>query len=272
MNTEDKPAQDPVLHFWLLPLACLAVGAIVLGSGTNQALFIVLNRMAAYTGGGIWANLTLLGNSLVALCLLAPLVYRRPDVLWAALIAALLCAAGVYALKFGLHLDRPAAVLPADSFTIIGVTLRQKSFPSGHSATAMCLAGLLYFTFRSVPWRSLVILGAMGTGWSRIIVGAHWPVDVLGGFLVGWLCAVAGLWLGQKWRHACLGWREHALAAVFMLAPVALFFHADTGYPASDHLRYLIAGTALALALNNARRRYGAAGERVLSGIDRDLR
>ncbi|MGC8808149.1 MAG: phosphatase PAP2 family protein [Thiomonas sp.] len=38
--------------------------------------------------------------------------------------------------------------------------------------------------------------------WSRIAVGAHFPADVLGGALVGLVCALAAHWLAKLWVRA----------------------------------------------------------------------
>ena len=71
------------------------------------------------------------------------------------------------------------------------------SFPSGHSAVAMTLYGLLAYwairRLRKPVGRVLVGLGAacliLAVGFSRIYLGVHFLSDVLGGYLlgIGWL-------------------------------------------------------------------------------------
>ncbi len=59
------------------------------------------------------------------------------------------------------------------------------SFPSGHSANAACLYGSLANTFRIRSLRVLAVLLPLLVGASRIVVGAHYPTDVLAGWCVG---------------------------------------------------------------------------------------
>ncbi|WP_188303589.1 phosphatase PAP2 family protein [Streptomyces sp. CBMA123] len=69
------------------------------------------------------------------------------------------------------------------------------SFPSGHSFTSAVCAGLLALAIaRARPGaaRAAVVgavVFAVAVGLSRIYLGVHWPLDVLGGWLlaVGWL-------------------------------------------------------------------------------------
>ena len=69
------------------------------------------------------------------------------------------------------------------------------SFPSGHAFVAVILLGLLYYLVPLVvPWQravtvvrlSLIIALAL-IGISRVYLGAHWPSDVIGGYIVGGL-------------------------------------------------------------------------------------
>lgn len=57
-------------------------------------------------------------------------------------------------------------------------------YPSGHAAVSLTLA--LAATATTAE-RRLALLGAAVTGVSRMYVGAHLPLDIVGGAAVGWL-------------------------------------------------------------------------------------
>jgi membrane-associated phospholipid phosphatase len=65
-------------------------------------------------------------------------------------------------------------------------------FPSGHTftvavalGTAAALAGRRVSRGERAAWVALAVLGAAAAGSARIILGAHWPSDVLGGLALG---------------------------------------------------------------------------------------
>ena len=76
-----------------------------------------------------------------------------------------------------------------------GSGLHGFGFPSGHAATSMCFYGIIIYLIhhyvRSDFWRNfLIILFGIWIflcGLSRIWLGAHFPVDVIAGWLLGFI-------------------------------------------------------------------------------------
>jgi undecaprenyl-diphosphatase len=59
------------------------------------------------------------------------------------------------------------------------------SFPSGHSSNTMAIL-LLFALLAGGGWRTWAAVGlALLVGLTRIVLGVHWPSDVLGGWLIG---------------------------------------------------------------------------------------
>ncbi|MDY7100739.1 MAG: phosphatase PAP2 family protein [Actinomycetota bacterium] len=82
------------------------------------------------------------------------------------------------------------------------------AFPSGHVtiATTLALVTVAFLLPRVAP---LVGLGVAAlTGLGRLTLGAHWPLDVVGGFLLGVCIAGVGLALAGRWA----GWEPRAPA------------------------------------------------------------
>lgn len=58
-----------------------------------------------------------------------------------------------------------------------------RSFPSNHAANMFAVATFLSLVFRKYVWAFFAMAAIVG--YSRIYVGVHYPLDVLGGALVG---------------------------------------------------------------------------------------
>lgn len=70
------------------------------------------------------------------------------------------------------------------------------SFPSSHASNiiALAVAGSYYFRRAAVP---LFILAAV-IGYSRIYVGVHYPLDILGGYLLGGMIAASVIYVEKR--------------------------------------------------------------------------
>lgn len=76
------------------------------------------------------------------------------------------------------------------------------SFPSGHSTTSFAIATMVTWMLPQHRWLAgLVWLWALLVGYSRVYVGVHYPVDIIGGLILGTVCAtaVALFWRRKGW-------------------------------------------------------------------------
>lgn len=86
---------------------------------------------------------------------------------------------------------RPSAALP--SFVALVTPSDEFSFPSGHTMAAFLLATLLYLTF-DMPAVG-VFTWAMLVGCSRVVLGVHFPSDIVVGAVLGVAIAFVGVGL-----------------------------------------------------------------------------
>lgn len=231
---------------WAVPLSAALLAALMALSGSNRELFLFINRVSLYTGADLWANLTVLGDGLVAAVLLLPLLRRYPELVWAALLGAILSALWVHGLKIWFASPRPPSVFPADIIHVIGKAHYYNAFPSGHTTTAAWLAATIALYWRRLDLTIALLAAAVLIGISRIAVGVHWPLDVLAGVFGGWLAALGGHWWAQAWPRGNDKRVQIFLAVLLTLCALALPFH-DTGYPQARPLQVVIAIAALVI-------------------------
>jgi undecaprenyl-diphosphatase len=134
-------------------------------------------------------------------------------------LATAFAAVGSAALWFALA---PVVQRPRPSPDLINVSqqIPWGSFPSGHALNLTAIFGflvyLVYVHIRSGWLRRLVMtllaLPILTIGLARVYAGAHWPSDVLGGYLLGllWLALTIHLYrwawqrLSQRQRQGAL--------------------------------------------------------------------
>ena len=89
-----------------------------------------------------------------------------------------------YILKIIIHTPRPLEMFSniVPLFSESGYAL-----PSGHATFFMALALALFFNHKKAGY--VFILFALLIGVARIIAGVHFPIDILGGFVLGFVIA-----------------------------------------------------------------------------------
>jgi undecaprenyl-diphosphatase len=110
------------------------------------------------------------------------------------------------------------------------------AFPSGHAQSAATFWTLAAGLGRRGWLTGLAIVVALAIGLTRLYLGVHWPVDVLGGWAIG--LAAAGLTLALARRRLSPG--VAAQLGLFVAVPLALHLALPT--PESGVIAGAVAG------------------------------
>lgn len=220
----------------------------------NRSVFLFFNQASHYTGGAFWEYVTTFGDSLVVFSLALLLLGRRPMLLWTLLFAAMVSTVIVHGLKEWALVMRPPAVIPADELTVIGIGHKAVSFPSGHTTAIFTLIALFCLQ-RGVAlgWKFALLLLGVLVGISRMAVGVHWPIDVLGGALIAWCSVLIAYFFAPQIPWGVTRGAQRFFAVLLLLVAIALIFFHDSGYGHARFLEMTIGVVCVALALPSLR-------------------
>ena len=91
-----------------------------------------------------------------------------------------------------LYTRRPRPFRAHPNVTARAVALDEYSFPSGHTlhAVSFTIVAIASFPFLAPPLIAFTVLVAM----SRVVLGLHYPTDVLAGILIGAALGIVSVW------------------------------------------------------------------------------
>lgn len=196
----------------------------------NVHLFYKINHISGITGTEIWQIFTLFGDGMISALLLVFWIKKKPQIAWSFLLASVIYLVVLNFLKDYFDLKRPPALLDPETFFIAGKAYMKRSFPSGHTTTIFALCGVVSFYYRSNKIRTIALVAAILVGFSRVLIGIHWPADVFGGAILGWISAGVGIYLTKKtsWGYSKIV--KYTLSILLTVAAVVLVFQYETGY------------------------------------------
>ncbi|MBO0888403.1 phosphatase PAP2 family protein [Candidatus Bathyarchaeota archaeon] len=180
------------LIFWEIDASLNKNGAVALYS-------LVSNNLGIQSVGGV----ATLGNSIWIPFVFYLYVLRRGQYDWTS--ALVLAVAMVTAmalsdiLKVVFDLPRPFQE-PALGISPRFETPTDHGLPSGHTTSAFTVATVVWTRYPT--WRIPFTVLAIATGISMVILGLHYPSDIIAGAFLGVFCGTFGVSMARIRRHA----------------------------------------------------------------------
>ncbi len=173
----------------------------------KELFFIINNGWANPINDILFASLTLLGSDYVIIPLVGISIYifdRKNFKGNLILIISALVIGGILVHILKELVDRPRPLGGMKELikegkvhiNVIFEPLNIVSFPSGHSQTVFTAATILGYTYRKYIYVFFLI--AFFSGISRVYVGAHYPLDVLAGGIIGVGISIATINIFKK--------------------------------------------------------------------------
>ena len=214
----------------------------------NSTIFIFINSLSKYTGEWIWPVITIFGDPVVLVCIGLCFIQIQAKIAISILPALIMGLIIVFALKWSIDIPRPGLVFEKSQFILLGIPPISPAFPSGHTTGIFTLATLV-ICFSKKPLIvvfSLIIACLVAI--SRIMVGAHWPLDVAGGMILGWGIALFTVHLTQNF---VFDKKIHkTLLFILILSSIALMFK-PTDFPNTFLVQIIIAFCGIFIGIKN---------------------
>ena len=160
----------------------------------DTELFVYLNGLGSETYDGLWLLITRQINWIPLFLLLTYLIFKKlgtKQTLYLFVFIAILLTitdqtANLF--KYSFQRLRPCNNPEINSFIRVVQFRDSFSFFSGHAANTMAVATFLYLILhRYYRYFGLLFLWPLIFAYSRIYLGLHYPLDIISGYLCGFI-------------------------------------------------------------------------------------
>ena len=156
--------------------------------------WVVHHRVSWLDDVFVWiSRLGRVGWTLIVVALVATFVLRSPRIFLLVLSSAIVADQLARAIKEAVGRQRPLFG-PGDPHPLVRMPT-DPSFPSGHASASFAAAVALALAVPRLAVPALVFAAAVA--YSRLYLGVHFPLDVIGGAVLGAAVAIALRWLAE---------------------------------------------------------------------------
>lgn len=160
----------------------------------DTQLFIFLNGLGSETYDGLWLLITRQSNWIPLFLLLAYLIFKKlgpKQTLYLFLFIAILLTVTDQLTNLSKNTFqrlRPCNNPEINSLIRVVQVRNSFSFFSGHASNTMAVASFLYLILhRYYKYFGLLFLWPLIYAYSRIYLGLHYPIDIISGYLFGFI-------------------------------------------------------------------------------------
>lgn len=185
------PSDNATLYHQLFMLF-IALMFILLSVYGNYTLFFQMNKYHTRSLDNLFTWITLFGNgmtNLLTAALLLLILKKKSPLPLQVFLSFIVSGLAVQILKPIFHAPRPSLAISHVAYQhfLPGITRSGfTSFPSGHTTTIFALCTILALNTSNKFYQFLLFIIALITGYSRIYLGSHFPIDVMAGALLGY--------------------------------------------------------------------------------------
>jgi undecaprenyl-diphosphatase len=200
MNVIKSIIRDPIFIIFSISTVLFVWSAVVASSGTMTAwemsLFGKINQMTDILK---WPAIigTQFGDiAIIAALLLGFVVFNKKRAAVFVFVASGAVTVITQLAKMAVDRQRPFELVEP---VLARVQEHGLGYPSRHTALAAALSILMVYLFGR-KWLWVPFVWVLGVGFTRIYLGAHAPLDIVGGFALGAMIACALIVCEKLWK------------------------------------------------------------------------